>query len=129
MLQPGWRRSYRLLALASLVLAMAVSAVPAAATSPALATPTLTKKGDNGPDGLPIPPGGVRVGNQVFYDHGRAVLRFDLAKVAKLQGKAAPDTAAIDFICSEGWYCFFEHINYGGRRLSFGGLLLFPVLE
>jgi hypothetical protein len=129
MLQPGWRRSYRLLALASLVLAMAVSAVPAAATSPALATPTLTKKGDIGPDGLPIPPGGVRVGNEVFYNNGRVALRFDLARVAKLQGKAAPDSAAIDFICSEGWYCFFEHINYGGRRLSFRDCCYFQYLS
>jgi hypothetical protein len=51
-------------------------------------------------------------------DNGRAVLRFDLARVAKLQGKAAPDST-LDLICPEDWMCFFEHANYGGRRLRF----------
>jgi Peptidase inhibitor family I36 len=129
MLKPRWRRSCRLLALVFLVLAMAVSAVPAAATSPALATPTLTKKGDIGPDGLPIPPGGVRVGNEVFYNNGRVVLRFDLARVAKLQGKAAPAEDPISYICSEGWYCLFEHSNFAGRRLQFQDCCYFQYLS
>lgn len=118
MLKPRWRRSCRLLALVSFVLAMAVSAVPAAAASADASAPRVTKKGDIGPDGLAIPSGGVRVGNEVFYDNGRAVLRFDLARVAKLQGKAAPDST-LDLICPEDWMCFFEHANYGGRRLRF----------
>lgn len=118
MLKPRWRRSCRLLALVSLVLAMAVSAVPAAAASADASTPRLTRKGDIGPDGLPIPPGGVRVGNEVFYDNGRVVLRFDLARVAKLQGKEAPASTQ-DFDCPEDWFCFFEHTFYYGRRLQF----------
>lgn len=31
----------------------------------------LTRKGDIGPDDLPIAPGGRRVGNQVIYNGGR----------------------------------------------------------
>jgi hypothetical protein len=48
----------------------------------ATTSPLVTKKGDIGPDGLPIPwwcP-------EVFYDNGRVRLRFDLAKVAQRQG-------------------------------------------
>jgi hypothetical protein len=128
MLTPRWRRSCRLLALVFLVLAMAVSAVPAAATTADTSTPRLTRKGDIGPDGLPIPPGGVRVGNQVFYNNGRVVLRFDLAKVAKLQGKAAPETT-LDLVCDEDWFCLFEHINYAGRKLQFQDCCYFQYLS
>jgi Peptidase inhibitor family I36 len=128
MLKLRWRRSCRLLALVSLVLAMAVSAVPAAAASADASTPRLTKKGDIGPDGLPIPPGGVRVGNEVFYNNGRVVLRFDLARAAKLQGKAAPETS-LDIICREGWFCLFEHSNYAGRKLQFQDCCYFQYLS
>jgi Peptidase inhibitor family I36 len=129
MLRLRWRRSCRLLALVSLVLAMAVSAVPATAASADASTSRLTKKGDIGPDGLPIPPGGVRVGNEVFYDNGRVALRFDLARAAKLQGKSAPTSTAVDFICNSGWYCLFEHSNFGGRRLSFQDCCYFQYLS
>jgi hypothetical protein len=127
MLKPRWRRSCRLLALVSFVLAMAVSAVPAAAGSGDASTPRLTKKGDIGPDGLPIPAGGVRVGNRVFYNNGHVVLGFDLARVAKLQGKAASATAK-DIICPEDWLCLYQHANYAGRFLWFQDCCYFQYL-
>lgn len=64
-----------------------------------------------GLDGRAIPPGGVRVGDQVVYDNGELVLEF------------APSTEQVTqlsaYRCPSGWFCLFEHRDWGGRMLRF----------
>jgi hypothetical protein len=129
MLRPGWRRSFRLLAVVSFALAMVLSAVPAAATSADASTSRVTKKGDIGPDGLPIPPGGTRIGNRVVYNQGNVVLHFDPARVAKLQGKTVPSTTRAYGDCPDNWYCLWQNSNYGGRMLRFRDCCYFQYLD
>ncbi len=127
-----WHQVRRTLLLSGVVLALALPVGPASAAPSSATAPKLTKKGDLGPDGLPIPPGGVVVGNEVFYNNGKVALRFDLARVARRQGRPAPalpdansfrvyNGVRIWNVCSltTGWYCFFEHATFGGRRLRF----------
>lgn len=129
--RPRWCRVRRTLLLCGVVLALILPVGPASA-APSATAAKLTKKGDIGPDGLPIPPGGVVVGNEVFYNNGQVALRFDLARAAKLQGRPAPALPGANSssvhngilvynACSftTGWYCFFQNSGFGGRRLRF----------
>jgi hypothetical protein len=81
-------------------------------------------KWEVGPDGLPYAPGGVRVGNKVFYEDGRVVLEFsptDEDVVARQAGDGWKK-------CPSRWYCLFQHVDwnwneaegrYVGRMLRF----------
>jgi hypothetical protein len=65
------------------------------------------------PDGVTAPgSGGTRVGNTIVYNNGTVVL--ELAPTAPQATAAATTTR-----CPAGWFCIFEHANFGGRMLRF----------
>jgi hypothetical protein len=63
-----------------------------------------------GPDGLPIPPGGTRVGNQVIYNNGNVIMEFAPARGTRaLFGPRCPDN----------WFCIFADAGWEGRMWQF----------
>ncbi len=62
-------------------------------------------------------PAGVQINaNQIAWDNGKVVL--NIPDEAHPENQEAQARATVHG-CPRGWFCFYQHENFGGRRLQF----------
>jgi hypothetical protein len=95
----------------SIVLATAaIGALIAAGAGPAAAAPTASSLQQQIDEQLRLAPGGTQTSaNQIAWRNGTVVMTFPQGGVGTF---AASD-------CPAGWFCFWQHSNFEGRRLQF----------
>ena len=64
-------------------------------------------------------PGAVQISpNEVSFKNGAVILAFPNGKEAAESGSDVHANGTV-YGCPDGAYCFYEHANWGGRRLTF----------